>query len=79
MELKGLSVAITGGASGLGLATARRVIDAGGLVTLIDLPTSDGQAVAGAVGVAITPTGGTSAITGASFGAATGGQFYAEQ
>ncbi len=40
---------------------------------------TDGQAVAGAVGVAITPTGGTSAITGASFGAATGGQFYAEQ
>ena len=32
MKLNGLSVAITGGASGLGLATARRVIDAGGLV-----------------------------------------------
>ena len=28
MELKGLSIAITGGASGLGLATARRVLDA---------------------------------------------------
>ncbi|MEC7760363.1 MAG: hypothetical protein VX874_00465 [Pseudomonadota bacterium] len=40
---------------------------------------NDGQAVAGAVGVAITPTGGTSAITGANFGAQTGGQFYAEQ
>ncbi|WP_238423280.1 SDR family NAD(P)-dependent oxidoreductase [Gordonia sp. 'Campus'] len=52
MELKGLSVAITGGASGLGLATAKRVIDAGGLVTLIDLPTSDGQAVADGLGTA---------------------------
>src|SRR5690606_37479910 len=46
MELKGTSVAITGGASGLGLATAERVVDSGGLVTLIDLPTSDGAAVA---------------------------------
>ncbi|MBN0972648.1 MULTISPECIES: SDR family NAD(P)-dependent oxidoreductase [Gordonia] len=52
MKLNGLSVAITGGASGLGLATARRVIDAGGLVTLIDLPTSDGQAVADGLGAA---------------------------
>ncbi|GAB92824.1 SDR family NAD(P)-dependent oxidoreductase [Gordonia rhizosphera] len=50
MELKGLSVAITGGASGLGLATARRVIDAGGYVSLIDLPTSDGAAVAAELG-----------------------------
>ncbi|WP_039866123.1 SDR family NAD(P)-dependent oxidoreductase, partial [Gordonia terrae] len=52
MELKGLSVAITGGASGLGLATAQRVVDAGGLVTLIDLPNSDGQAVADGLGTA---------------------------
>lgn len=39
----------------------------------------NGQAIAGAVGVAITPTGGTSAITGSSSGAITGGQFYAQQ
>ena len=52
MKLNGLSVAITGGVSGLGLATAQRVIDAGGLVTLIDLPTSDGQAVADGLGAA---------------------------
>jgi NAD(P)-dependent dehydrogenase (short-subunit alcohol dehydrogenase family) len=52
MELKGLSVAITGGASGLGLATAKRVVDAGGLVTLIDLPSSDGQSVADGLGSA---------------------------
>ncbi|MFW0796593.1 SDR family NAD(P)-dependent oxidoreductase [Gordonia sp. CPCC 205515] len=52
MELKGLSTAVTGGASGLGLATARRIIDAGGNVTIIDLPTSDGVAVAEELGAA---------------------------
>lgn len=50
MELKGTSVAVTGGASGLGLATARRLVDAGALVTLIDLPTSDGLAAAKELG-----------------------------
>jgi len=50
MELKGLSVAVTGGASGLGLATARRVLAAGGNVTLIDLPSSNGDEVAEELG-----------------------------
>jgi NAD(P)-dependent dehydrogenase (short-subunit alcohol dehydrogenase family) len=50
MELKDLSVAITGGASGLGLATARRVLAAGGTVTLIDLPSSSGVDVAKELG-----------------------------
>ncbi|WAC54228.1 SDR family NAD(P)-dependent oxidoreductase [Gordonia sp. SL306] len=50
MELKGQSFAVTGGASGLGLATANRIVDAGGQVTLIDLPTSDGEAVASELG-----------------------------
>lgn len=50
MELKGQSFAITGGASGLGLATAVRIVDAGGQVTLVDLPTSDGAAVADQLG-----------------------------
>ncbi|WP_024793653.1 SDR family NAD(P)-dependent oxidoreductase [Tomitella biformata] len=50
MQLKETSIAITGGASGLGLATARRVLDAGGAVTLIDLPTSDGAEVAQSLG-----------------------------
>ena len=50
MELKGLSVAVTGGASGLGLATARRVLAAGGNVTLIDLPSSNGEEVAKELG-----------------------------
>ena len=50
MELKDLSVAVTGGASGLGLATARRVLAAGGTVTLIDLPSSNGADVATELG-----------------------------
>ena len=50
MELKGLSVAVTGGASGLGLATARRVLAAGGNVTLIDLPGSSGEEIAKELG-----------------------------
>ncbi|MEE2060166.1 SDR family NAD(P)-dependent oxidoreductase [Rhodococcus artemisiae] len=50
MELKGLSVAVTGGASGLGLAAAQRVLAAGGNVTLIDLPSSDGADVAEGLG-----------------------------
>lgn len=50
MELKGTSIAVTGGASGLGLATARRLVDAGALVTIVDLPTSDGTEVAKELG-----------------------------
>ena len=41
---------ITGGASGLGAATARRVVAAGGRVTLLDLAQSRGAAVAGDLG-----------------------------
>ncbi|MFD3809763.1 SDR family NAD(P)-dependent oxidoreductase [Rhodococcus sp. NPDC058639] len=50
MELKDLSVAVTGGASGLGLATARRVLAAGGTVTLIDLASSNGADIATELG-----------------------------
>jgi NAD(P)-dependent dehydrogenase (short-subunit alcohol dehydrogenase family) len=52
MHLEGLSTAITGGASGLGLATARRLVKAGGVVTLIDLPGSDGEQAARELGEA---------------------------
>lgn len=52
MELKGISTAVTGGASGLGLATARRLADAGAQVTLIDLPHSEGAAAAKELGSA---------------------------
>ncbi|MGK5532043.1 SDR family NAD(P)-dependent oxidoreductase [Streptomyces sp. URMC 129] len=53
MRLEGLSTAVTGGASGLGLATARRLVAAGGRVTVIDLPTSSGAAVAAELGPAV--------------------------
>ncbi|MEV0642970.1 SDR family NAD(P)-dependent oxidoreductase [Streptomyces sp. NPDC050619] len=52
MRLEGLSTAITGGGSGLGLATARRLVEAGGLVTLIDLPGSEGKQAAHELGEA---------------------------
>ncbi|RNF78222.1 SDR family NAD(P)-dependent oxidoreductase [Streptomyces botrytidirepellens] len=52
MRLEGLSTAITGGGSGLGLATARRLVKAGGLVTLIDLPGSEGELAARELGEA---------------------------
>lgn len=50
MKLEGLTTAITGGASGLGLATAQRLTDEGGHVTIIDLPTSAGEEVAKKLG-----------------------------
>jgi len=43
-------MAITGGASGLGLATAWRLVKAGGTVTLIDLPGSPGEQAARELG-----------------------------
>jgi len=50
MQLSGLTTAVTGGASGLGLATAQRLVAAGGRVTIIDLPTSAGEQVAADLG-----------------------------
>jgi NAD(P)-dependent dehydrogenase (short-subunit alcohol dehydrogenase family) len=50
-----MGFAVTGGASGLGLATARRLVNAGGHVTLIDLPSSDGERVAGETGARFAP------------------------
>ncbi|MCJ0905442.1 3-hydroxyacyl-CoA dehydrogenase [Rhodococcus sp. ARC_M6] len=41
---------VTGGASGLGLATARALLDQGAKVVLLDLPTSNGAAVAEELG-----------------------------
>jgi NAD(P)-dependent dehydrogenase (short-subunit alcohol dehydrogenase family) len=52
MRVEGLSTAVTGGASGLGLATARRLVKAGGKVTLIDLPASAGADIATELGEA---------------------------
>lgn len=52
MNLEGVSVAVTGGASGLGLATASALIGRGAHVTLIDLPGSAGEEAARAAGPA---------------------------
>ena len=46
MDIKGSVALISGGASGLGLATARRLLDAGARVLLVDLPGSAGAQVA---------------------------------
>ncbi len=46
MDIKGTVALITGGASGLGAATAGRLFDAGASVVLVDLPSSRGEAYA---------------------------------
>jgi NAD(P)-dependent dehydrogenase (short-subunit alcohol dehydrogenase family) len=47
MDIKGTVALITGGASGLGAATARRLFDAGASVVLADLASSAGASYAG--------------------------------
>lgn len=58
MRLADTTIVVTGGASGLGKATGRLLIEIGARVLLIDLPTSDGAHIAASLG------------TGAQFGAA---------
>ena len=41
---------VTGGGSGLGEATARRLHDAGARVVIVDLPSSKGEALAAELG-----------------------------
>ncbi|MFV0457378.1 MAG: SDR family NAD(P)-dependent oxidoreductase [Actinomycetales bacterium] len=43
MNLEGTSTLVTGGASGLGLATAARLVERGAQVVLLDLPTAPGE------------------------------------
>lgn len=50
MDLTGGSALVTGGASGLGLATARRLAAAGAEVTIVDLPGSAGAEIAAELG-----------------------------
>ena len=50
MRIEGSSALITGGASGLGLATAQRLAAAGAHVVLLDLPRSDGAEQAKQIG-----------------------------
>jgi NAD(P)-dependent dehydrogenase (short-subunit alcohol dehydrogenase family) len=46
VELDGGSALVTGGASGLGLATVKRFVARGTPVVIVDLPTSQGEAIA---------------------------------
>jgi len=50
MDLASAKAVISGGASGLGLATAQRIIDAGGHVTLLDINDEQGAASAASLG-----------------------------
>ena len=50
MHIDGSTALITGGASGLGNATAKRLHEAGANVVIIDLPSSDGAARADELG-----------------------------
>jgi NAD(P)-dependent dehydrogenase (short-subunit alcohol dehydrogenase family) len=50
MRISGISALVTGGASGLGGATARRLAEMGASVTIVDLPSSGGAAVVAEIG-----------------------------
>jgi NAD(P)-dependent dehydrogenase (short-subunit alcohol dehydrogenase family) len=50
VKIDGISAVVTGGASGLGLATAKRFLAAGANVVIVDLPSSPGEEVAAELG-----------------------------
>ena len=56
MQLDGAVAIVTGGASGLGLATATELASGGAAVVLLDLPSSNGDAAAKQVGGVFLPT-----------------------
>ncbi len=50
MQIDRTTAVVSGGASGLGLATVRRLAQAGAYVVVLDLPSSDGEGVAERLG-----------------------------
>ena len=50
MDIKGHAAIVTGGGSGLGEATTRRLHEGGSAVVIVDLPSSPGQAIAAELG-----------------------------
>ena len=50
MNIAGLSVVVTGGASGLGAATSRLLAERGAKVTVLDMNEGDGEGVANEIG-----------------------------
>ena len=53
MELDGSAAIVTGGASGLGEATARALVDRGARVVLVDLQDDKGEEVAKELGASL--------------------------
>jgi NAD(P)-dependent dehydrogenase (short-subunit alcohol dehydrogenase family) len=60
MRIEGSSAVVTGGASGLGWATAQRLAKAGAQVVIVDLPSSAGAEQAAAIDGAFAPADVTS-------------------
>jgi NAD(P)-dependent dehydrogenase (short-subunit alcohol dehydrogenase family) len=50
VDITNKTVLVTGGASGLGLATLRRLVNSGASAVLADLPSSDGEVIAKELG-----------------------------
>lgn len=50
MHTHGISALVTGGASGLGLASAKRLVAQGAMVVIADLPASPGEEIAASLG-----------------------------
>ena len=50
MDLSNARAVVSGGASGLGFATAKRVVDAGGYAVLLDVNEKQGETSAAALG-----------------------------
>lgn len=61
MDVKGVAAVVTGGASGLGRATAQALIDAGARVTVLDVKEDELKAAARAMGALAAPCDVTSA------------------
>ncbi|MCK9917277.1 MULTISPECIES: SDR family NAD(P)-dependent oxidoreductase [Microbacterium] len=55
MDITGASALVTGGASGLGFATAQRLTQLGATVTIVDLPSSPGAERAAELGGSFAP------------------------
>ncbi|MDI3406946.1 3-hydroxyacyl-CoA dehydrogenase [Streptomyces cavernicola] len=55
MQINGSSALVTGGASGLGRATAERLAANGAHVVIVDLPSSGGEAAAKEIGATFVP------------------------
>lgn len=53
MKIDGTVALVTGGASGLGAATVRELLGAGGKVMILDRPQSDGQKLAESLGASV--------------------------